>query len=111
MLYMGSHGLGRTPFSISSFHGKLLLLKPQFRKSYRLVIRSMSTAAASTPTTPRPSASLVIINERNEILLVHRNPQARHFGGVYVGGIEIQAVVPYINNVSNLSHRSFREAM
>jgi hypothetical protein len=29
----------------------------------------------------------VIVNERNEIFLVHRNPQARYFGGVHVGDI------------------------
>ncbi|KIM49372.1 hypothetical protein M413DRAFT_438560 [Hebeloma cylindrosporum] len=34
--------------------------------------------------TPRPSASLVVVNERNEILLVHRNPKARSFGGMHV---------------------------
>ncbi|KAJ7074083.1 hypothetical protein C8F01DRAFT_1205308 [Mycena amicta] len=33
---------------------------------------------------PRPSASLVIINSRNEVLFVHRNPDARSFGGVHV---------------------------
>jgi len=33
---------------------------------------------------PRPSASLVIINGKNEVLLVHRNPQSRSFGGVHV---------------------------
>ncbi|KAF7337963.1 putative nudix hydrolase 7 [Mycena venus] len=36
------------------------------------------------PPTPRPSASLVIINSRNEVLFVHRNPEARSFGGVHV---------------------------
>lgn len=41
---------------------------------------SMSTATAPS----RPSASLVIINSRNEVLLVHRNLQARSFGGVHV---------------------------
>ncbi|KAF8226796.1 hypothetical protein L208DRAFT_1453858 [Tricholoma matsutake] len=44
----------------------------------------VTTATAPMTQLPRPSASLVIINERNEILLVHRNPQARHFGGVHV---------------------------
>lgn len=34
--------------------------------------------------TPRPSASLVVVNERNEILLVHRNPKASSFGGMHV---------------------------
>lgn len=33
---------------------------------------------------PRPSASVIIVNSRNEVLLVHRNPEARHFGGVHV---------------------------
>ncbi|KAJ7578445.1 NUDIX domain-containing protein [Mycena floridula] len=39
---------------------------------------------SKTPPIPRPSASLVIINERNEVLFVQRNPQARSFGGVTV---------------------------
>ncbi|KAF9454613.1 hypothetical protein P691DRAFT_796156 [Macrolepiota fuliginosa MF-IS2] len=52
----------------------------------------MSTSSASPAATsvvvPRPSASLVVVNERNEILLVHRNPKARSFGGmtVFPGG-------------------------
>jgi hypothetical protein len=32
----------------------------------------------------RPSASLVIVNSRNEILLVHRNPKLTAFGGLHV---------------------------
>ncbi|KAF9246356.1 hypothetical protein BU15DRAFT_85121 [Melanogaster broomeanus] len=36
------------------------------------------------PGEPRPSASLVIINHRNEVLLVQRNPQARSFAGTHV---------------------------
>ncbi|KAF8963528.1 NUDIX domain-containing protein [Flammula alnicola] len=40
--------------------------------------------APSTVPTPRPSASLVIVNERNEILLVHRNPKSSSFGGMHV---------------------------
>ncbi|KAJ7632984.1 hypothetical protein FB45DRAFT_914065 [Roridomyces roridus] len=43
----------------------------------------MSTCAKST-VVPRPSASCVIINSKNEVLLVHRNPQARSFAGVHV---------------------------
>ncbi|KAJ6531644.1 hypothetical protein DFH09DRAFT_933607 [Mycena vulgaris] len=43
-----------------------------------------SPAPRPAPPTPRPSASLVIINSRNEVLFVHRNPQARSFGGVHV---------------------------
>jgi len=47
----------------------------------------LSMAATSTSPQsliPRPSASVVIVNSQNEVLLVHRNPQARHFGGVHV---------------------------
>ncbi|KAG6851288.1 hypothetical protein H0H93_011724 [Arthromyces matolae] len=51
-----------------------------------VAFRTMVTATATpvTSQTPRPSASLVILNSRNEVLLVHRNPKARHFGGVHV---------------------------
>ncbi|KAJ3515737.1 hypothetical protein NLJ89_g1572 [Agrocybe chaxingu] len=48
----------------------------------------MSTPGAQMSTsiipTPRPSASLVVVNDRNEILLVHRNPKASAFGGMHV---------------------------
>ncbi|KAF8205753.1 NUDIX hydrolase domain-like protein [Mycena galopus ATCC 62051] len=43
-----------------------------------------SPASKVPPPTPRPSASLVIINGRNEVLFVHRNPEARSFAGVHV---------------------------
>ncbi|KAJ8456978.1 hypothetical protein ONZ45_g18503 [Pleurotus djamor] len=46
--------------------------------------RTLRHKQAKPPALPRPSASVVVINERNEILLVQRNPQARHFGGVTV---------------------------
>ncbi|KAF8330514.1 hypothetical protein F5887DRAFT_895542 [Amanita rubescens] len=36
------------------------------------------------PEHPRLSASLVILNHRNEVLLVHRNPKSRAYGGVHV---------------------------
>ncbi|KAF8737104.1 hypothetical protein AX14_013463 [Amanita brunnescens Koide BX004] len=46
----------------------------------------MSGKPFTTPRTapPRLSASLIIINHRNDVLLVHRNPEARSFGGVHV---------------------------
>ncbi|KAF8911045.1 hypothetical protein CPB84DRAFT_1763215 [Gymnopilus junonius] len=47
----------------------------------------MSTVSAMTPSgapNPRPSASLVVVNELNEILLVHRNPKASSFAGMHV---------------------------
>lgn len=45
---------------------------------------SSGTMSSSRPVVPRPSASLVIINKRNEVLLVHRNPKASTFAGVHV---------------------------
>ncbi|KAF9261387.1 hypothetical protein L218DRAFT_961399 [Marasmius fiardii PR-910] len=46
------------------------------------VTRSMGKP--STVAVPRPSASLVVVNGQNEVLLVQRNPQAVSFGGVTV---------------------------
>ena len=50
------------------------------------VFYPMAAISQSIPQIPpgRPSASLIIVNAQNEVLLVHRNPQARHFGGVHV---------------------------
>ncbi|KAJ7112389.1 hypothetical protein C8R43DRAFT_903679 [Mycena crocata] len=45
---------------------------------------STSPESGAAVPTPRPSASLVLINSRNEVLFVHRNPEARSFGGVHV---------------------------
>ena len=45
------------------------------------------SSRSPAPPTPRPSASLIIINERNEILLVRRNPKATAFGGMHVRGL------------------------
>ncbi|KAF9052821.1 NUDIX domain-containing protein [Panaeolus papilionaceus] len=45
----------------------------------------MSTLPSSiVAPVPRLSASLIVINNRNEILLVHRNPKATAFGGMHV---------------------------
>ncbi|KIP12328.1 hypothetical protein PHLGIDRAFT_113803, partial [Phlebiopsis gigantea 11061_1 CR5-6] len=38
----------------------------------------------AAPAVPRPSASLIVINARNEVLLVHRNPRASSFAGMHV---------------------------
>lgn len=52
----------------------------------------MSTLPSSiVAPVPRLSASLIVINNRNEILLVHRNPKATAFGGMHVG-LSAQAV-------------------
>lgn len=46
-----------------------------------------SSGKAKTPAVPRHSASLVLVNSRNEVLMVQRNPDARSFGGVHVSRI------------------------
>jgi 8-oxo-dGTP pyrophosphatase MutT (NUDIX family) len=35
------------------------------------------------PTIPRPSASLILVNSQNEVLLVHRTPTTSAFAGVH----------------------------
>lgn len=45
---------------------------------------SPSVAIKPPPPVPRSSASLVIVNARNEVLLVERNPKASAFGGMHV---------------------------
>ena len=57
--------------------------------SNQKLVRYASMPAASglsnvVAPTPRPSASLVVVNERNEILLVRRNPKASAFAGMHV---------------------------
>ncbi|KAF9642649.1 hypothetical protein BDM02DRAFT_3105414 [Thelephora ganbajun] len=48
-----------------------------------MVSTSPATKGAG-PSVPRPSASLIVVNDRNEILLVQRNPKSRSFAGVHV---------------------------
>ncbi|KAK1220409.1 hypothetical protein PQX77_016839 [Marasmius sp. AFHP31] len=43
-----------------------------------------SKPQSSAVQVPRPSATLVVVNERNEVLLVQRNPHASAFAGVTV---------------------------
>lgn len=59
-----------------------------------------SSSAVNTPLTPRPSASLVIVNGRNEILLVQRNPKARFFAGVHVSMLRMTYGSPLTYNRS-----------
>ncbi|KAJ7284060.1 NUDIX hydrolase domain-like protein [Mycena rebaudengoi] len=77
---------------ITSSPSRALHLIPYAIRPTPLRSRPLLSAMASSSSkpgervaqTPRPSASLVIINRRNEVLLVHRNPEARSFGGVHV---------------------------
>lgn len=50
--------------------------------------RSIETMAPSkAPAVPRPSASLIVVNARNEILFVHRNPKSSAFAGMHVRSV------------------------
>ncbi|KAF6764022.1 hypothetical protein DFP72DRAFT_874045 [Ephemerocybe angulata] len=55
---------------------------------------SPSVAIKPPPPVPRSSASLVIVNARNEVLLVERNPKASAFGGMHKqdASLEITAI-------------------
>ena len=44
----------------------------------------ISTSKAKDPLALRPSASLIIINLHNGVLLVHQNPKVTLFAGIYV---------------------------
>lgn len=44
-----------------------------------------SAKARPTPAIPRPSASVIVVNSQNEILLVHRNPKSNSFANAHVG--------------------------
>ncbi|KAF7440568.1 hypothetical protein PC9H_000914 [Pleurotus ostreatus] len=56
----------------------------QSRRPFITAMSANTSKSTKQPAEPRPSASVVVVNERNEILLVQRNPRARHFGGVTV---------------------------
>lgn len=43
-----------------------------------------SAKARPTPAIPRPSASVIVVNSQNEILLVHRNPKSNSFANAHV---------------------------
>lgn len=59
----------------------------QLRRRFQS-IRTMSTAKASAdrpaPAVPRPSATVIVLNSRNEILLVQRNPKSKSFANAHV---------------------------
>ncbi|KAH9950199.1 NUDIX hydrolase domain-like protein [Amylocystis lapponica] len=38
----------------------------------------------ATPAIPRPAASVIVVNAKNEVLLVHRNPKSTSFAGAHV---------------------------
>ena len=51
--------------------------------SSRTMVTSSSRAKKASSAL-RPSASLVVVNSNNEVLLVHRNPNATSFAGMHV---------------------------
>ncbi|KAF9779884.1 hypothetical protein BJ322DRAFT_1086998 [Thelephora terrestris] len=48
------------------------------------MVSASSVKNTAGPSVPRPSASLIVVNDRNEILLVQRNPNSRSFAGAHV---------------------------
>ena len=54
------------------------------RPSPRSYSTDMPSSKSIPPAEPRPSASIAVINARNEVLLVQRNPKTRSFAGVHV---------------------------
>jgi len=54
------------------------------RPSVTRMVSASSFTNGAGPFVPRPSASLIVINDRNEILLVQRNPKTRSFAGAHV---------------------------
>jgi len=71
--------------------------------SSRRYIMSASSPTKIASMTPRPSASLVVVNERNEILLVHRNPRASSFGGMHVRpfGMSVEQTFPKLTGITH----------
>lgn len=69
-----------------------------------LCTRHISSTMSSTsypvskkaPQAPRPSASLIIINASNEVLMVHRNPKSRSFAGAHVSVFSYEKHLPNI---------------
>ncbi|KAI5119954.1 hypothetical protein M0805_002143 [Coniferiporia weirii] len=45
---------------------------------------SSANESKATPAPPRPSASLIVVNARNEVLMVQRSTDSRSFAGAYV---------------------------
>ena len=48
-----------------------------------ILSRTMTTSSSAAKDLKR-SASLVVVNSSNEVLLVHRNPNATSFAGMHV---------------------------
>jgi len=48
------------------------------------MVSASPTTNVRAPSVPRPSASLIVVNDNNEILLVQRNPKSRSFAGAHV---------------------------
>ena len=71
--------VSRRPPKVGSFIPHRLSLRPT---------RAMSSTAGiakekSAPAIPRPSATVIVVNSRNEILLVHRNPKSTSFANAH----------------------------
>ncbi len=78
---------------LRSFVKPLCCRRSRFSPSLSLSCRATSTKSPpmpppsntpKKPSEPRPSASVILINEHNEVLMVQRNPQSKSFAGAHV---------------------------
>ncbi|KAI8989741.1 hypothetical protein BD414DRAFT_315506 [Trametes punicea] len=72
------------PRAIRRYISLLRAVTPAFRRFTHDMPSSEKSAARSAPAIPRPSASVIVVNSQNEILLVHRNPKSKSFANAHV---------------------------
>lgn len=63
---------------------RLYLQSKQLNPAPARMVSTSSPTNSKLPSVPRPSASLIVVNDRNEILLVQRNLKSRSFAGAQV---------------------------
>lgn len=71
----------------SCLASRLVSSKPlalTFTFAVNMTTKATPDKAGRTPSEPRPSASVIVINGQNEVLLVQRNPKSRSFAGAHV---------------------------
>jgi len=63
---------------------RFLMTRPLLRSVSLSRTMVTSTSKGKDVSALRSSASLVVVNASNEVLLVHRNPEATSFAGMHV---------------------------
>jgi hypothetical protein len=77
----------------------------RFRRANSTLMSLLGTPDKK-PAPPKPSASLVIVNGKNEVLLIHRNPNIKSFGGVHVSKLSVFLRAIFLS--FRVTFRSFR---